>query len=104
MRRACSIDLNSFDELAFELQPAGGPPKLCWEKAKLDPDSASPLVLDGKVYALRGPILVTGNAKTGDVIGQLRLKGAFSSSPVAAGGLLYCFNEAGLAQDRLKLH
>jgi outer membrane protein assembly factor BamB len=83
---------------ALELQPNQVPPKILWEKPKLNPETASPLVLDGRVYVLRGPILVAGDAKTGEVRGQLRLKGSFSASIIAAGGLLYCFSEDGLAQ------
>lgn len=82
---------------AFELSGRAAPKHL-WEKPKLNPDTASPLVLNGRVYVLRGSILATGDAKTGELAGQLRLKGAFSSSLVSAGGLLYCFNESGLAQ------
>jgi hypothetical protein len=55
-------------------------------------------VLGDRVYVLRGPILVTADARNGAVVGRLRLKGAFGSTPVAAGGLLYCFNEDGLCQ------
>jgi outer membrane protein assembly factor BamB len=83
--------------LTFELQPNGAPPTLLWEKPKLNPSTASPVVLDGRIYSLRGAILVAGDLKTGEMIGQLRLKGAFSSSPVTAGGCLYCFNEDGAA-------
>jgi outer membrane protein assembly factor BamB len=83
---------------AFELQPRPAPPKLLWEKARLNPAMASPLVLAGRVYVLRGSVLVGADAKTGQVIDELRLKGNFSSSPVAAGGLLYCFSEDGLGQ------
>lgn len=82
---------------AFQLQPLPAPPKLLWEKPKLNPDVASPVVLDGNLYVMRGSMLVTGDTKTGEIQGQLRLKGSFSSSLVAAGGLLYCFNENGLA-------
>ncbi len=84
---------------ALELQSSGAPPKILWEKAKLNPDMASPVVWDGRIYSLRGSILVAGDARTGEIVGQLRLKGgSFSSSVVAAGGLLYCFNEEGTAQ------
>jgi outer membrane protein assembly factor BamB len=83
---------------AFQLQPFPAPPKLLWEKTKLNPDVASPLAMDGRLYVLKGSILVSADAKTGEVQGQLRLKGPFSSSMVSAGGLLYCFNEEGLAQ------
>jgi len=80
---------------ALELQPNLAPPKVLWEEQKLGPTTASPVVLGGRVYCLRGPILVSGDAKTGEVGGQLRLTGPFSASPIAAGGLLYCVNETG---------
>jgi outer membrane protein assembly factor BamB len=84
--------------MAFELQPNHAPPKPLWEEPRLNPDMASPVVVEGKVYSLKGGILVTGDAKTGEVRGRLRLKGPFSSSIIAAGGVLYCVNEDGLAQ------
>jgi outer membrane protein assembly factor BamB len=84
--------------MAFELQPNRAAPKLLWEEAKLNPDVASPVVLDGKIYSLQGNILVTGDARTGAVQGRLRLKGPFSSSLIAVGGVLYCVNEDGLVQ------
>jgi outer membrane protein assembly factor BamB len=83
--------------VAFAFQPNGTAPKLLWEKPRLNPSTASPIAIDDRVYSLRGPILVSGDLKTGDAVGQLRLKGAFSSSPIAASGCLYCFNEDGLA-------
>jgi outer membrane protein assembly factor BamB len=83
--------------VAFELQPNRAAPKLLWEKPKLNPSTASPVVLDGRIYCLRGAILVAGDMHTGEVVGQLRLQGDFSASPVAAGGCLYCINESGLA-------
>ena len=83
--------------VAFALQPDRAVPKLLWESPRLNPSTSSPVVMDGRIYCLRGPILVSGNLTTGEVVGQLRLKGTFSSSPVAAGGCLYCFNEDGLA-------
>jgi outer membrane protein assembly factor BamB len=84
--------------MAYELSTNQAPPKLLWEKPKLNTSTASPVVVRGRVYTLHGTMLVTADAKTGEVLGQLRLKGPFSSSPIAAGGLLYCFNEGGLAQ------
>jgi outer membrane protein assembly factor BamB len=81
---------------AFQLQP-GGRPRLLWESVKLNPSTASPVVVGDRVYCLKGGILASGDLKTGKVVHQLRLAGPFSSSPVAAGGLLYCFNEAGVA-------
>jgi outer membrane protein assembly factor BamB len=85
------------DLAAFELQ-GDSPPKLLWEQNKLNPVTASPVVLGGRIYCLRQGILVSGDLKTGAVVGQLRLKGPFSASPVVAGGLLYCVSESGQAQ------
>jgi len=82
---------------AFALQPDDTPPRLLWEQAKLSPAMASPVACNGRVYALHGAILASGDARSGAVLGQLRLKGAFTSSPVISGGRLYCFNEQGVA-------
>jgi outer membrane protein assembly factor BamB len=82
---------------AYSLQPRPMPPKLLWEENRLQPATGSPVVSGGRVYSLKGAILVTGDAKTGKVLGQLRLKGNFSSTPILAGGLLFCFNEDGTA-------
>ena len=79
---------------AYDLQ-AGQPPRLTWDKVKLGPTTASPIVMDGAIYVLRGAILTRGDLKTGEVTSQCRLKGSFSASLIGAGGLLYCFNEAG---------
>ena len=73
-------------------------PELLWEKLPLSPQTASPLVLGEHLFSLRGPILVKADRKTGEIRSRLRLRGPFSASPVAAGGLLYCTNEAGDVQ------
>lgn len=81
---------------AYGLQANASPPKLLWVQARLNPSTASPVVSDGKVYVLRGSILTVGESKTGNVLSQIRLKGNYSSSPVVAGGLLFCVNEDGI--------
>ena len=78
------------------MRSGGAPPKTLWEAERLNPSTASPLVLGDRIYCVRGAILTVGDLKTGELRGQLRLRGAFSSSPVAAGGLLYCVNEDGV--------
>jgi outer membrane protein assembly factor BamB len=82
---------------AYLLQANEASPKLLWEEAKLNPSTASPVALNGRLYVLRGAILVVGDARTGAVLSQVRLKGEFSSSLVACGTHLYCFNERGVA-------
>jgi outer membrane protein assembly factor BamB len=82
---------------ALELQ-GDAVPKLLWEQPRLNPVTASPVVLSGRIFCLRQGTLVAGDVKTGEVVGQLRLKGPFSASLVTAGGLLYCVSEGGQAQ------
>jgi outer membrane protein assembly factor BamB len=75
-------------------KPAGEP---LWAKNTLASSSASPLVLDGKVYTISRDVLNCGDIKTGELVAKLRLSpGTYWSTPVAAGGHLYCFNENGM--------
>jgi outer membrane protein assembly factor BamB len=70
-----------------------------WRVSKLRPDTASPTIANGKIYNVNGAgVLSCVNPKEGKTLWQLRLKGPFSGSPVAAGRHLYYFNEAGLGQ------
>jgi outer membrane protein assembly factor BamB len=80
---------------AFELSGGSKAPKMLWEKAKLTPQTASPLVMNDSLYILKGPILVRADPLTGESKSQCRLKGSYSASMIGAGGLLYCCNEAG---------
>jgi outer membrane protein assembly factor BamB len=80
---------------AFELGANQTAPPMLWEKSKLSPTTASPLLMNGTLYTLRGAILVRADPHTGESKGQCRLKGSFSASIIGAGGLLYCCNEAG---------
>jgi outer membrane protein assembly factor BamB len=76
----------------------GNPPEVLWETNRLRASTASPLAAGGKVLAIAGSVLKCADAGTGELIWQLRLTGSFSSSPVASGNRLYCFNEDGLCQ------
>jgi outer membrane protein assembly factor BamB len=70
-----------------------------WQSSKNRPATASPIVLEERIYVLGSPgILTCADARSGEVLWQLRLKGPFSSTPVAAGGHLYCINEEGVVQ------
>jgi outer membrane protein assembly factor BamB len=91
----------------LEPAAAGGPPRVAWQSGKLNPNTPSPVVYDGKVYAIGGAgVLTCADAADGKVLWQLRLQvqlgdrtiaGEFTSTPVAAGGHLYLFNEQGVA-------
>src|SRR5262245_8608265 len=92
---------------ALEPVGAGQAPRVLWQSGKLAPGTASPVVDGDRVYNLNGAgVLACGDAKSGDILWQLRLqvtvgekasRGAFTSSPVAANGHLYFFNEDGVA-------
>jgi outer membrane protein assembly factor BamB len=82
------------------LEPgADGAFKQVWRSAQMRPGTASPVVLGNRVFTLNdGGILSCADTADGRRLWQLRLKGAFSATPVSAGGFLYCVNEEGLVQ------
>jgi len=83
------------------IQPGSGAerPRLLWKSSQLRPGTPSPIVMGDKAFALSdGGILTCGSAVTGQRAWQLRLKGPFSATPVAAGNFLYCVSEKGVAQ------
>lgn len=71
--------------------------EVAWQKSKLRPSTPSPLVYKGRVYTIGSTAMSCADAETGERVWQLRLKGPFSSTPIAANGHLYAFNEKGLA-------
>ena len=82
------------------LEPgADGAFKQVWRSAQMRPGTASPVVLGNRVFTLNdGGILSCADTQDGRRLWQLRLKGAFSATPVSASGFLYCVNEEGLVQ------
>ena len=86
---------------------AGDAPQPLWQSNKLAPGTSSPLVEEGRVYCINGSgVLACADAKSGQITWQLRLqvqlgdktsRGVFTSTPVAAAGHLYIFNEDGVA-------
>ena len=84
---------------ALKLDAENQPPEQLWRVAQLSPGTASPVVLDDKVFTVNNAsVLTCADAKDGKRLWQLRLKGPFSATPVAAGNVLYCVSEAGLLQ------
>lgn len=71
-------------------------PEELWRSGRLGPQVASPVIVGDRVFVLRGSALVRGDAKTGEELARTRVNGKFSSSLVAAGGVIYCTNEDGL--------
>jgi outer membrane protein assembly factor BamB len=74
----------------------GGPPEVVWKSPRLGSIAPTPLVADGRVYVLKGSILVCGSVANGKELWSERLKGSYSASPVLADGKLYLVNEDGV--------
>ena len=84
---------------ALQPGPVGQSPKQLWRSPQLRPSTSSPVVLQGRVFTLNDAgVLTCGSADDGNRLWQLRLKGPFSSTPVACGHLMFCVNEKGLLQ------
>lgn len=78
---------------------ADGKPEVVWQDARHSPSTPSPVVYKDKVYTVaRGGVLKAGKLADGQLEWQVRLKGAFSGTPIAADDKLYLFNEEGLGQ------
>jgi outer membrane protein assembly factor BamB len=77
----------------------GTAPKVLWDSNQLNPGPASPIVVGKRVYAMsRAGVLTCGDADNGKNLWQLRVGGTFWSTPVVAGGKLYCVNQDGKAK------
>ena len=78
----------------------GSEPKKLWNESAQRPGTASPLLMEGKIYTINSAgVLSCANAETGKRLWRSRLKGPISSSPVAGGnGHLYVFSETGVGQ------
>lgn len=80
----------------FKIGAKGVEEKAAWTTRDLQTGYSSPLVYEGKVFALGAQGFVScADAKTGKLLYKERVKGEFSASPVAGGGKVYCLNEAG---------
>jgi len=84
---------------AFKPGAEGQPVEQIWRSGQLRPGTASPVIADGKVFALNdGGVLSAGELATGKRLWQLRLKGPFSSTPVAVGNKMLAVSEKGVVQ------
>ncbi len=84
---------------ALKLTPNSPNPEQVWRVDRLGPATASPVVYQERIFTMnKANALLCADLKDGSTAWQLRLEGPFSSTPVAAGGHLYFFNEKGLGQ------
>ncbi|HEX5272740.1 MAG TPA: PQQ-binding-like beta-propeller repeat protein [Gemmataceae bacterium] len=73
-----------------------GEPEVVWTSGKLRSSYATPLYYGKRVYAINGTFLNYVAAEDGKAgASPVRLRGAFSASPVAADGHIYAVNEEG---------
>ena len=69
-----------------------------WNAKQLSPSTSSPLVTNGMTFSVNGAgVLTAGSLESGERLWQMRLHGAFSSTPIASNGHLYFFSESGMA-------
>ncbi|BBO33494.1 PQQ-binding-like beta-propeller repeat protein [Lacipirellula parvula] len=81
---------------AVELVPTEDPAEPVWEAKRLKPTSASPVIRDGKIYAInRGGVLNCFDLKTEEIDWTTRLKGSVWATPLLGPEHLYCFNAKG---------
>lgn len=84
---------------AVQYVPGEKEPTFRWHDARLGASGSSPVVADGKLFVIRGTVLVCGDPATGEVLWRCRLKGSqFWATPVVAGKHLYAVNAQGLVQ------
>jgi outer membrane protein assembly factor BamB len=74
---------------------ADGHPEVVWKSRKLKPAYASPVVYQGRIYALTDIGVACLDAATGQEIWRERLGTGFSASPIIADGKLYIAKEGG---------
>jgi outer membrane protein assembly factor BamB len=82
---------------ALKRQPSTSTAEVLWKSSKLDLGNASPVVHGDKIFALNSAGVVScGSVTDGEVLWRVRAKGSFWTTPVLAGGYLYCVNRDGL--------
>jgi len=70
-----------------------------WQQPALRCVNASPVVHAGRIYTIKSPaILVCGDAQTGKILWQLRLRGSIWATPAIAAGHLYAVSHDGTVQ------
>ncbi len=88
---------NGVTALALKRSERNDSVEVAWRQSRLRPGAASPVVHDGRIYAVnRSGVLAYADATTGEIKWRLRMKGAFWSTPVAVGQRLYATSDDGV--------
>jgi outer membrane protein assembly factor BamB len=71
-------------------------PEVLWESKKLRASTASPILYQGRLYAVNSVgVLSCADPASGELIWQERVKGPYSASPIAGDDKIYVVNEEG---------
>lgn len=74
-------------------------PEILWQENSLSPATASPIVVDDRVFVLnRAGVLTAADKASGERLWQLRTRGPFSGTPIVADGHMYLASEKGVLQ------
>ena len=84
--------------MALNIGESATAPEVVWRNSRLSPRNASAVLNDERFYSLKGSVLVAGSVKDGEQIWQKRLSGLGGTwaTPVAAGGRIFIFDQAGI--------
>lgn len=90
VRANCCIELESV---------TSGKPSVSWRADRAISDYASPVAIGQQVYFInKVGVLTCVDGQTGKTLYRKRLSGESWATPIAAGGLLYCFAKNGTTQ------
>jgi len=84
--------------VALDYAHSAATPQVAWRARKLVPRNASVVAGNGRVYALKGSVLVAASSNDGEVAWRQRLSGLGSgwATPVIAADRLYLFDQEGV--------
>ncbi len=85
--------------MLFGWPESGDEPPLRWASSRLRPGPASPVVGQGKIFAVnRAGVATCADAETGDSLWQFRLSGTCWATPVLIGERLFCVSDDGTVE------
>lgn len=81
---------------ALRADPKAGKFEFLWHERRMRSSNTSPVIHNGRAYTIKSSgVLACGDATSGKVLWQLRLKGPFWATPLVTGTHLYAVNYDG---------
>ncbi len=81
---------------ALRLHPIAGKFEFLWHQRRMSSSNTSPVISNGRAYTIKSSgVLVCGDASSGRVLWQLRMKGPFWATPLVTDTHLYAVNYDG---------